>query len=614
MRPGQAADTAQQPGTAHLRLLRCRHRRAAKPTAACTACGKNRAVVYRDRAGRPLCPCCVPERDVDHTAEITGYIRRIDPGLTETRLREVIERAVPQPSQRRQLAWDLQARPGLLTGAGSEGSTRLAVLIEELVLIGAAGIQPLACAFCGRVRRLRVRREQRLCCHTCYNAVRKETCNRCGQLRVVGSRDLDGHPLCRNCTRNEPQNLAECSRCGRTRTVGRRRGQVLCTTCSRGELAICSRCGQEKYCDKPYSAAPTCPNCTRWLKAEPCSGCGRQRPVAVRTEDGEPFCGNCVRRKEVCIGCNKRMEVNARTGSGPLCAVCYAKDPISFRECVSCGNVERLYHFGLCPRCACPGMLYGMLARPDGAIRPELEPVISALLANDPIPLLYWLRQPVPRRVLAALAQGSGPVTHEELDDLTPVKGSQRLREVLVNAGVLPARDEQLASLERWLKRTLPKVADPVERGALRSYLTWGPVRRLRSIAEKQPVTRGQVTRVSSDAARCIELLTWLREHHSSLATAHQALIDSWLTDSRKDAHGFVVWAVRHGFAHGITIPSRQPNLTRTGLPSNDQRWALAQRLLHDTTIDTADRAAACSFCSMPSRSHGSAGSPPARS
>ena len=453
-------------------------RRAAKPTAACTACGKNRAVVYRDRAGRPLCPCCVPERDVDHTAEITGYIRRIDPGLTETRLREVIERAVPQPSQRRQLAWDLQARPGLLTGAGSEGSTRLAVLIEELVLIGAAGIQPLACAFCGRVRRLRVRREQRLCCHTCYNAVRKETCNRCGQLRVVGSRDLDGHPLCRNCTRNEPQNLAECSRCGRIRTVGRRRGQVLCTTCSRGELAICSRCGQEKYCDKPYSAAPTCPNCTRWLKAEPCSGCGRQRPVAVRTEDGEPFCGNCIRRKEVCIGCNKRMEVNARTGSGPLCAVCYAKDPISFRECVSCGNVERLYHFGLCPRCACPGMLYGMLARPDGAIRPELEPVISALLANDPIPLLYWLRQPVPRRVLAALAQGSGPVTHEELDDLTPVKGSQRLREVLVNAGVLPARDEQLASLERWLKRTLPKVADPVERGALRSYLTWGPVRR----------------------------------------------------------------------------------------------------------------------------------------
>jgi hypothetical protein len=233
-----------------------------------------------------------------------------------------------------------------------------------------------------------------------------------------------------------------------------------------------------------------------------------------------------------------------------------------------------------------------MLARPDGTIRPELQPVIGALLSNDPIPLLLWLSKPAPRRVLAALARGSGPVTHQELDGLTSVKGSQRLREVMVNAGLLPARDKQLANLERWLDRTLPKVADPAERRALRSYITWGHVRRLRSLAQAGPLTRNQVTNVYAEVSRGIDLLAWLREHASTLATARQALIDDWLTDSRKDAHGFVTWAVRHGYATGITVPRRQANIVRSVLPEHDQRWALARRLLRDTTIDTVDRAA----------------------
>jgi hypothetical protein len=566
-------------------------RQAAKPVATCAACGKSRGVTYRDRAGRPQCRYCRPEPGVDHTAEIIGQIRRVDPGLAEDRLRAVIERAVPLPGQRRQLAWDLEARPELLTGAGAEGSTRLAVLIEELVLVGACGIQPLACAFCGQVRRLRLRREQRLCCKPCYYAARKEECARCGRRLVVASRDLGGRPLCRNCTRNEPENLGECSRCGRVRALGRRHGQALCTTCGRGELAVCTRCGQEKYCYRSDSA-PVCQNCSRWLKAEPCSRCGRERQVAVRAEDGQALCGSCVRRKEICIGCNTRQEVNARTEHGPLCSTCYAKDPISFRECTGCGSLERLYHFGLCPHCACPGVLRGMLVRSDGTIRPELEPVIDALLTNEPVALLGWLRSPAPRRVLAALGRGNGPVTYQELDDLTPTKGSQRIREVLVNAGILPARDEQLANLERWLRRTLPRVSDPAERAALHSYLAWGHVRRLRSLAEKTPLTHTQVTGVRSQVARSIELLTWLREHGSSLAAAHQALVDEWLTDSGKDARGFVAWAVRHGYAHDITIPARQASVTRAGLPASDRRWVLARRLLHDTTIDTVDRAA----------------------
>ena len=302
-------------------------RQAAKPVLTCTACGNTRRAAYRDRAGRALCRYCPPERGMDHTAEIIGQIRRVDPDLAEADLRAVVERAVPLPAQRMQLAWDLEARPGLLTGAGVEGSTRLAVLIEELVLAGAR-IQPLACGFCGQARRLRLRREQRLCCKGCYYAVRTEKCSRCGRQLEVASRDLDGRPLCHSCTRREPQNLGQCSRCGRVRPLSRRHGQALCRNCNCGDLAVCSRCGQEKYCYKPGSATPVCANCHRWLKAEPCSRCGRQRQVAGRAGDGQALCGQCARRKEVCAGCNTRKEVSGRTENGPLCATCYAKDPV----------------------------------------------------------------------------------------------------------------------------------------------------------------------------------------------------------------------------------------------------------------------------------------------
>ena len=233
-----------------------------------------------------------------------------------------------------------------------------------------------------------------------------------------------------------------------------------------------------------------------------------------------------------------------------------------------------------------------MAVRADGTTRPGLEPVIDALLANDPAALLQWLSRPGPRRVLAALARGTGPVTYQELDDLTPAKGSLRIREVMVNAGILAARDEQLASLERCLRRMLPRVSDPAERAALHSYLAWDPVRRLRALARTRPLTLTQVKRVCSEVARSVELLAWLRDHGSSLAAARQALVDDWLTDSRKDARGFVAWAVRQGYARDITIPARQVNVTRAGLPGSDQRWALARRLLHDENVDTVDRAA----------------------
>src|SRR6266702_2671609 len=48
--------------------------------------------------------------------------------------------------------------------------------------------------------------------------------------------------------------------------------------------------------------------------------------------------------------------------------------------------------------------------------------------------------------------RGYRPLTHTALDELPDSKTLRHLRSVLVATGALPARDEHLAQLERWIR------------------------------------------------------------------------------------------------------------------------------------------------------------------
>ena len=54
----------------------------------------------------------------------------------------------------------------------------------------------------------------------------------------------------------------------------------------------------------------------------------------------------------------------------------------------------------------------------------------------------------------------------------------------------------------------------------------------------------------------------------------------------------FLTWAARHGHCQAFAIPG--PVRASGDTASQDQRWALAARLLHDDTLDLTDRAAGC--------------------
>ncbi|MBF6215781.1 hypothetical protein IU487_32810 [Nocardia puris] len=193
---------------------------------------------------------------------------------------------------------------------------------------------------------------------------------------------------------------------------------------------------------------------------------------------------------------------------------------------------------------------------------------------------------------MTSLAAAHGPVTHAVLDTLSPERQIFRLRQVLVTAGHLPARDEYLIRLERWLEPTLEAIADTADRGLVRRYITWVHLRRLR---RSSPITNRQQTVVRVEVSNIVSLSNSLQDNGRTLATCRQTDVDAWLDDgptTRFTIRQFLSWAARHGAGRRLVVPARTCPEHRTVFTDADQRWTLARRLLHDDSIDDRDRVA----------------------
>jgi len=64
---------------------------------------------------------------------------------------------------------------------------------------------------------------------------------------------------------------------------------------------------------------------------------------------------------------------------------------------------------------------------------------------------------------------------------------------VLVATGALPARDEQLARIERWVSQTVNEYSDPEDKEFLHRYAVWHVLRRIRQRNRGGDTTYGQV-------------------------------------------------------------------------------------------------------------------------
>lgn len=560
----------------------------------CAVCARVVTPRFYDRHRQPLCGKCPPDLGVDHLEVICDLIIALSPDSARDQIRPVIASTVRQAARRRQIAWDLQDRPSLLTGEAADGPPVVRRLIAALTEHGVTGLVIPPCPFCALTRPLKARREGRACCHSCYQGARAVQCVRCNAIKPVSTRTHAREPLCWSCALQEDSNKENCSSCGQfTAIATHRQGLAVCFSCRTTPSATCSVCGLYKPCHGAHTPTPRCLNCAHRARSAQCVRCRNVHPIAGRDTDGNALCGNCAKRREPCCRCGRRRPVEGRVPDGPLCWTCIKTEPDYFRACSECATVSRLRHHGLCENCAAPRALDTALSTPDGSIRPELMAVRQALISNNPVTLLDWLHRSTTKAMLAMLAAGEGPVTHRTLDQLEPTGPARYLREVLTAHSVLPDYDRHLRHLERWFDDKLGEINDPSERRALRGYLTWTHLRRLRKATS--PTTPHAAASIRSEIKSAIKLLDWLRTRDRILQTCTQTDIDQWCMQGGRmpyRARLFLTWCAQRGHTGAVRIPVAPSSEARRVFDSDETRWRLARRLLHDDTIAVADRVA----------------------
>jgi len=172
---------------------------------------------------------------------------------------------------------------------------------------------------------------------------------------------------------------------------------------------------------------------------------------------------------------------------------------------------------------------------------------------------MEWLtRGSAAPAILAEISQAGQPPGHADLDRHLPSRAIHHLRKILVAGGILPARDERLAGLERWASQKTSLVEDPAERRIVRSFATWHHLRRLRGQSQRHHITGEQADYVHNEVRAALKLIAWLRGNGTSLAACTQHDIDTWLTSgpgTNYHARAFVLWTSRRGHAHDLDIP-----------------------------------------------------------
>ena len=228
-------------------------------------------------------------------------------------------------------------------------------------------------------------------------------------------------------------------------------------------------------------------------------------------------------------------------------------------------------------------------------ILPEMAEVFEAITAaRQPRSALNWLRNGAVASLLADVAAGRLAATHEALDAHPHRRAADYLRHILTAAGTLPPRDEELARTEQWLAGLLARADDPASRRLVQSFATWQVMRRLRRSTAASTRPHSPTAHARNQIKAAVGFLAWLASRGQSLASCRHADLDDWLATGPGawQVRGFLTWAARRGHCRPFTIPG--PGRAHGAATSPDQRWALAARLLHDSSLDPTDRVAGC--------------------
>ncbi|MDH3013941.1 hypothetical protein [Gordonia alkanivorans] len=224
-----------------------------------------------------------------------------------------------------------------------------------------------------------------------------------------------------------------------------------------------------------------------------------------------------------------------------------------------------------------------------------LEPLPDYLAdRGQPQSTLRWLSKPTTSALLGSLALIDEPLSHSALDQCPPSWGRHHLREVLIDAELLPARDEPIERLGTWITETA--AALPAHQSALIGpYGHWAILRRARRRSRRR-----RFTHAAADAARnrirtAITLLDHLDENEWTISDLTQSKLDAWTDGQRRRTNniaGFIGWLTQRGLAQNLSITRyTYPPPSQTG-DEHDHHRTIAALLSGDTPADLPTRVA----------------------
>lgn len=135
------------------------------------------------------------------------------------------------------------------------------------------------------------------------------------------------------------------------------------------------------------------------------------------------------------------------------------------------------------------------------------------------------------------------------------------MRSLLVDAGLLPYRDNNLARFEEWITRTAQRITDPRQRAAFVQFARWRHVRELRK--RTSPVHSSLTTSRRRELRLVMELLEWLQHQNRALASLTQSDMDRWRASGSAERHRvkpFLTWAHANGMVRRIEILRKPGN------------------------------------------------------
>lgn len=315
----------------------------------------------------------------------------------------------------------------------------------------------------------------------------------------------------------------------------------------------------------------------------------------------EFVCRRCyqqaTRRRGTCPDCAAadRLLPGIDAQKRSICTDCAGIDDPRL-TCTGCGDQDEPHRRGFCARC-CPMTDLTELFTAPGAdgITEELRPLLEALVAQpNARSALVWMNKLHVHDLLAGLADGRYPISHDTFADHPSPRTARHMRDLLVQCGILPTYDRHLDRFTTWLDTIIASDDIAHSRDVMRQFVTWKHLRTLRARAEHTPLPEGAMRNARQEITVTIEFVNWLADRRITLATVTQTDIDTWLATgptTRSAAVMFVKWCATHRHIDpSIEFPRRQARSSPTS--SDADRYTHLAAAISDATTPPWIRAA----------------------